>query len=60
MCRLGASEALPTWASEGPFVSITWTDAELSVVCSQEAVPTAVLAERGWRCLRVPGRSASA
>jgi uncharacterized protein len=55
VCRLGASETLPAWASGGPFVSITRTDAELSVVCPQEAVPAAVLAESGWRCLRVAG-----
>jgi hypothetical protein len=55
VCRLGASEPLPAWAGEGPFVSITRTDAELSVVCPQEAVPAAVLAEPGWRCLRVAG-----
>ena len=55
VCRLGASEPLPAWAGEGPFVSVTRTDAELSVVCPQEAVPTAVVAEPGWRCLRVVG-----
>jgi len=55
VCRLSASEAVPAWATGGPFVSVTRTDAELSVVCAQEAVPTAVLAEPGWRCLRVAG-----
>jgi len=55
VCRLGPSEPPPAWARGGPFVSITRTDAELSVVCPQEAVPTAVLAEPGWRCLRVAG-----
>jgi len=55
VCRLGAAEPLPAWAGGGPFVSITRTDAELSIVCPQEAVPDAVLAERGWRCLRVAG-----
>jgi uncharacterized protein len=55
VCRLGASEAIPAWATGGPFVSVTRTDAELSVVCPQGAVPTAVLAEPGWRCLRVAG-----
>jgi uncharacterized protein len=55
VCRLDAAEPLPAWAGEGPFVSITRTDAELSVVCPQEAVPAAVLAERGFCCLRVAG-----
>ena len=53
--RLDAGEPLPAWAGQGPFVSITRTDAELSVVCPQEAVPPAARAERGWRCLRVVG-----
>jgi uncharacterized protein len=55
VCRLGASAPLPAWAGEGPFVSITRTDAELSVVCPQERVPAGVQAEPGWRCLRVAG-----
>ena len=53
--RLDAGEPLPAWASGGPFVSVTRTDAELSVVCPQAAVPAAARAERGWRCLRVRG-----
>ena len=55
VCRLGASEPLPAWAGEGLFVSITRTDVELSVVCPEDRVPAAVLAEPGWRCLRVAG-----
>jgi hypothetical protein len=55
VCRLGAAEPLPAWTGGGPFVSVTRTDAELSVVCPQEAVPAAVLAERGFCCLRVVG-----
>jgi len=55
VCRLGAAEPVPAWCEGGPFVSVTRTDAELSVVCPQEAVPAAVLAERGFCCLRVVG-----
>ena len=55
VCRLGASDPVPAWAEGGPFVSVTRTDAELSVVCPEEAVPAAVVAERAWRCLRVVG-----
>jgi hypothetical protein len=53
--RLDPGGRLPEWAGGGPFVSITRTDAELSVVCPQEAVPPGAQAERGWRCLRVAG-----
>jgi uncharacterized protein len=53
--RLDAAEPVPAWAGGAPFVSVTRTEAELSVVCPQGAVPTGVRAEPGWRCLRVQG-----
>lgn len=55
VCRLAADHPLPTWATGGPFVSITRTTDELSVVCREEAIPEGVRCERGWRCLRVAG-----
>lgn len=54
VCRLDAGEPPPEWAA-GPFVSVTRTAAELSVVCPEEVVPPGVRAEGGWRCLRVRG-----
>ncbi len=54
VCRLAATAAVPEWAS-GRFLSVTRTDAELSVVCAEGAVPPDVRAEGGWRCLRVRG-----
>jgi uncharacterized protein len=53
--RLDAAAPLPPWADGGPFVSTTRTEAELSVVCAQGAVPPGVRAEPDWRCLRVRG-----
>jgi uncharacterized protein len=58
VCRLAADAPLPAWAvggSAGPFVSITRTADELSIVCRQGAVPEGIRCERGWRCLRVAG-----
>ena len=55
VCRLEADEPLPDWAAKGPFVSLTRTDAELSIVCPQERVPAEVRSEPDWRCLRVKG-----
>ena len=55
VCRLDADAPLPAWAAAGGFVSLTRTDAELSIVCLQEGVPAGVCAEPGWRCLRVKG-----
>jgi len=55
VCRLEAEAPFPAWVTAGPFVSLTRTDAELSIVCPQEAVPAKVRSEPGWRCLRVKG-----
>jgi hypothetical protein len=58
VCRLDAAADLPPWASlpvPGVFLSVTRTDAELSIVCPQDGVPAAARAERDWRCLRVKG-----
>jgi hypothetical protein len=54
ICRLGAREAVPAWAS-GSLLSVTRTPDELSVVCDQGVVPEGVRAERGWRALAVEG-----
>ncbi len=55
VCRLEPQAPVPAWAESGPFVSVTRTAAELSVVCAEEAVPAGVRCEAGWRCLRVKG-----
>ena len=58
VCRLDPSAEFPSWA-RGPFVSITRTDEELSIVCDEAAVPDplpdGIPVERGWRCLKVEG-----
>jgi hypothetical protein len=55
ICRLDGDAPLPGWVAGHPFVSISRTAEELSVVCRQEAVPEGIRCERGWRCLRVAG-----
>jgi hypothetical protein len=56
VCRLDANAPLPDWAAvASPFHSVTRTDAELSLVCVEAAVPPGTRAEGGWRCLRVKG-----
>ena len=54
VCRLEPTSPLPPWAT-GPFVSLTRTADELSVVCSDDDVPPDIRVERDWRCLRVAG-----
>jgi hypothetical protein len=55
ICRVDVSEPIPNWAA-GELVSITRTPDELSIVCPQENVPSAIRSESGWRGLRVVGR----
>lgn len=56
VCRLGATEAVPAWAtSPAAFSSVTRSEAELSIVCDEAAVPGGTQAEGGWRALRVRG-----
>ena len=57
ICRLEPSERIPSWALElhEGFVNITRTPDELSIVCSQEAVPPDTQVEEDWRALVIPG-----
>lgn len=55
ICRLSPDAPLPAWADAGPFVSITRTRDELSIVCAQWTVPAGVSRDVDWRCLKVEG-----
>lgn len=55
VCKLSACQAVPLWACQGEFFSVTKTTEELSVVCSEVAIPDEVLCERGWRALKIAG-----
>ena len=56
VCRLAGDAALPSWALESPFCSITRTADELSVVVREAVVPGSVPCECGWRALEVAGQ----
>ena len=53
--RLAADAAIPTWATEGPFFSVTRTGDELSVVCELARVPVGIPSQPGWRVFKVHG-----
>lgn len=55
ICRLEPKAALPSWIDPSCFWTVTRSEDELSVVCSQAGVPGAVKAERDWRILKVAG-----
>ncbi len=53
--RMQPSDKTPDWATGGPFVSITRTSDELSIVCREMSVPAGTHADRGWQCLKLEG-----
>jgi hypothetical protein len=55
ICRLDPQEALPPWARSVGLSSVTWTEAETTVVCREENVPAGVTCNKSWRCLRIGG-----
>ncbi len=57
ICRLDSSAPVPGWALGGSdFLSITRTEAELSIVAAEVLVPSEVTAERSWAAMRVVGK----
>src|SRR5262249_37760002 len=55
ICRLDAAAEVPPWARTGPFVSISRTQDELSIVCLEASVVSGVTCEPGWRVLKCEG-----
>jgi hypothetical protein len=59
VCLLPPTAPPPVWASGGDFVSITRTSDELSIICSQAALPAPlpdhITVARDWVLLRVEG-----
>ena len=54
ICHLPPGEPLPPlWEPDTEFLSVTRTPREITVICPESAVPTAVHAEDGWRALVV-------
>lgn len=55
VCRLYKAELIPEWTKSSNFLSITRTDEELSIVCSQESIPEDIKCEKDWRILKILG-----
>lgn len=62
VCRLDKNDAMPAWATYGEFFSITTTEDELSIVCSQENLPhniqcelLNIQCEKDWQILKIEG-----
>jgi uncharacterized protein len=55
ICHLAADAAVPEWATQGQFFSITRTSDELSVIAETVLVPARLRAEVTWRAMKVHG-----
>lgn len=55
ICKLDVNAMIPTWAYRGNFFSVTKTPEELSIVCSETAIPANVLCEKSWKVLKIQG-----
>ena len=56
VCQLPPDAAIPAWAAKAkPFLSITRTTEELSIVCSEKNAPADVKQETGWRAFMIKG-----
>jgi hypothetical protein len=55
VCRLDKKDAIPQWATDSTFFSISRTDDELSIVCSENKVPDNIKSEKNWRAVKVIG-----
>lgn len=55
VCRLHKDEAIPEWAKNSEFFSITRTSDELSIVCNQDSIPDDIKCEKDWRALKIEG-----
>ncbi len=53
ICQLDREQAVPEWVQSSPFYSVSHTDRELSIICSEDCLPAGIRAEKGWRCLRI-------
>jgi len=55
ICRFAERGAIPAWAQDINFCSITRTKTELSIVCPQDEIPGGVLVEKDWRAFQLEG-----
>ena len=53
--RLARAAAVPEWATQGSFSSITRTADELSIVSEHSLVPAELQSQSTWRVLKVHG-----
>ena len=58
ICFFELGTILPNWVQNGVFLSITRTESNISVVCSDKLIPDEENISRGWNCLKYEGDQA--
>lgn len=53
--KLSPASAIPSWALDSEFFSISKTSEELSVVCMSDCVPKSIDANQSWALIKVLG-----
>ncbi len=55
ICRLDPEDDIDDFDPSDGFLSLTFTEDEISLVCEEAVAPAGGQCDRGWRCLRVDG-----
>lgn len=55
VARLAPGVAIPSWATQGAFFSVTRTADELSIVTAESNLPEGVQSQKNWRVLKLHG-----
>ncbi len=55
IARLAPDAAIPRWATDGAFFSVTRTSDELSIITEEPRLPSGLASQTGWRALKVHG-----
>ena len=55
VCQLSPDSPIPNWAEGINLLSVTRTTDELSIICESATVPENIVAEKGWRALKIQG-----
>ena len=55
ICKLPPSAPIPDWALAGPFISVSRTADELSIVCPADNLPREINSESHWICFKLHG-----
>jgi hypothetical protein len=53
--RLPSTAPIPQWIQSSPFICMTRSADELSIVSLAASVPEEIQSERGWTCLKLLG-----